>query len=173
MAKLPFVVEPRLKPVMELIGSEESGKIEIERRGYLTVAEKSFVQGALSDDTAITEMHQLAQRIARKSGIKQSDVFQMLIGAMEDEGDNLVPFEAEIGSALSAMIAYQEKNKLVVAACMLMNRVNPELTMEDVMAVHPDLVDALMALYEDEDRKCTDALEAAAADEPKAEEGKE
>jgi hypothetical protein len=34
MAKLPFVVEPRLKPIIEEIGSEESGKIQIERRGY-------------------------------------------------------------------------------------------------------------------------------------------
>ena len=29
MAKLPFVVEPRRKPIIELIGTEESGQFEM------------------------------------------------------------------------------------------------------------------------------------------------
>ena len=44
MAPLPFVVEPRRKPIVERVGNEESGVIEIERRGYLTTGEKTFVQ---------------------------------------------------------------------------------------------------------------------------------
>ena len=44
MGKLPFVVQPRLKAIKERIGSEDAGYIEIERRGYLTSGEKSFVQ---------------------------------------------------------------------------------------------------------------------------------
>lgn len=174
MAKLPFLVEPRLKPVKEILGSDESGKIEIERRGFLTVAEKSFVQSAMVGDNAVTELHGLAQRIARKSGEDAQVVFKMLIGQADDTEDILEPYEAEIANALTNLLAYQEKSKLVIAACMLINRVNQEITIEDVMELHPDLTDALAALYDEEDRKCIDALVAASEGEAKpADEGKE
>ena len=48
--KIPFVVQPNLKPVKEQVGTETSGKIEIERRGYVTVSEKAFVQAATEGD---------------------------------------------------------------------------------------------------------------------------
>ena len=174
MAKLPFLVEPRLKPVKEILGSDESGKIEIERRGFLTVAEKSFVQSAMVGDNAVTELHGLAQRIARKAGKDAQEVFKMLIGQAIDTDDVLEPYEADIANALTNLLAYQEKSKLVIAACMLINRVNQEITIEDVMELHPDLTDALATLYDEEDRKCIDALVAASEGEAKpAEEGKE
>ena len=170
--KLPFLVQPRLKPVIEVIGSEDSGKIEIERRGFLTVAEKSFVQSAMSEDNSLTELHQLAQRIARKTGIEQTQVFKMITGQIADKKDQLLPFESEISQVLTNLLAYQEKSKLVIAACLLINRVNSDIEISDVMELHPDLIDELQVLYDEEDRKCVEALEAAAADEPK-EEGKE
>jgi hypothetical protein len=45
--RLPFVVAPRLEPIVETVGTDESGKIEIIRRGHLTVAEKAFISAAL------------------------------------------------------------------------------------------------------------------------------
>lgn len=175
MAKLPFVVQPRLQPIKELIGSVESGQLEIERKGYLTVAEKSFVQTATAGDSAVTELHQLAQRISRKTGHKATEVFQMLVGQADDPEEHLLPFEKEISDALSNLLAFQEKQKLAVSACLLINRVDSSLTIDDALELHPDLVADLMRLYEDEDRKCTDALEAA-MEENKSEtpeEGKE
>ena len=50
---LPFVVQPRLAPVIEQVGNEESGIFEIERRGYLTVAEKAMVQQATQGDESV------------------------------------------------------------------------------------------------------------------------
>ena len=44
MGKLPFVVAPKLKSKIETLGTEVSGKIEIERKGYLTVGEKGFME---------------------------------------------------------------------------------------------------------------------------------
>lgn len=175
MAKLPFVVQPRLKPIVETIGTEDSGKFEIERRGYLTVAEKAFVQGATAGDTALADLHALASKIARKHGIQAVDVFQILLGAAQDEFGYLEDFENEVGAALTNLLSYQEKHKLIVATCLLNSRVDGDWTPDDTMTLHPDIIDDLMALYNDEDRKSIAALEAAAADEAAAagEEGKE
>ena len=67
-AKLPFLVEPKRQPIMERLGNEESGVIELPRRGYLTVAEKSFVQQGTSGDSAILAMQRLAARVAKQTG---------------------------------------------------------------------------------------------------------
>ena len=63
-SKLPFVVQPRLKPVVELIGNDITGQIEILRKGYLTVAEKAIVQGAVTNEDAMAELVVLAGGIA-------------------------------------------------------------------------------------------------------------
>ena len=163
--KLPFVVQPRLAPIKELIGSDESGKIEIERRGYLTVAEKQFVSAATAGESALTELHALAGKIARKTRKSQADVFKALVGASEDGNEYLEEFEAEISAAMMAMMAYQEKYKLIVACCMLMNRVDPNWTIDATLELHPDITDGLMALYNDEDSKSIEALEVAMSQE--------
>ena len=75
---LPFVVQPRLKPVIERIGSEESGVFEIERRGYLSVAEKAIAQQASGGDDSVRQLYVLAGRIARETGRQQAEVVQDL-----------------------------------------------------------------------------------------------
>ena len=45
MRTLPFVVKPKRVFVNVKLGREEIGIIEIEKRGYLTVSEKTFVDG--------------------------------------------------------------------------------------------------------------------------------
>ena len=44
MAVLPFVIQPKKNTEIIKIGDEQIGVFEIERKGYLTVAEKSFVE---------------------------------------------------------------------------------------------------------------------------------
>ena len=66
MAKLPFVVEPRLKPVLETIGSEDSGKIQVERRGYLTAGEKAFVGSSVSSNDVASVIIGIVRTIAKK-----------------------------------------------------------------------------------------------------------
>ena len=56
---LPFVVQPKYEPILERVGTDESGIIEIERRKYLTVQEKAIVQGAMEGDTTMTDMFML------------------------------------------------------------------------------------------------------------------
>ena len=69
---LPFVVQPRLQPIVEQVGTEESGIIEIERRGYLSVAEKAIAQQAVGGDDSVRKMYVLGGRIARDAGVQNS-----------------------------------------------------------------------------------------------------
>jgi hypothetical protein len=157
--KLPFVVTPRLKPIVETVGSDESGKIEIERRGYLTVAEKNFVQGALGGDTALSSMHSLAAKIARKEKKGHAEVMAAFAA---NEEEYLAPYADEISGVLVAMLAYQEKYKIVAATALCVSRLSAEITVEDVLEFHPDILEGLVGLYEEEDRKSIEKLEAAA-----------
>lgn len=153
--KLPFVVAPRLQPVKELVGSENSGKIEIDRRGYLTVAEKNFTQGALAGDDSISAMHALASKIARKDKKEQS---QVIADFVNNNAPYLEKYTEEVSSVLVGMLAYQEKYKIVAATALLISRIDASWTVEDTIELHPDLLDGLTALYEEEDRKCIDKL---------------
>ena len=65
MAKLPFVVAPKVKTSKVRLGTEETGVIEIEKRGYLSVAEKSFVDSVLQQSDGVTQIVKLASQIAR------------------------------------------------------------------------------------------------------------
>jgi hypothetical protein len=154
-SKLPFVIAPRLQPVKELVGSDESGKIEIERRGYLTVAEKAFAQGAISSDDSIAMMHDLVNRIAKETKHSAEEVFADLSKVNKKYLD---PYIEDISKASRAMVAYQEKYKLVVGTALLVSRVNPAWEVTDTMELHPDIIEGLVALYEDEERRSIEAL---------------
>jgi hypothetical protein len=159
MPKLPFVVEPRLEPINQLIGSDESGKFEIIRRGYLTVAEKNFVQTASGSDSAISQLHSLAGKIARKHGKKQVEVFTDLIGNSENPAEYLEEHQSEISEVMVSMITYQEKHNIIVCTCLLLYRIDPNWTIESTLELHPDIQRDLVELYNDEDAKSIEALE--------------
>lgn len=171
--KLPFVVTPRLKPILETVGSDESGTIEIERRGYLTVAEKNFVQAALSGDSGISGMHALAAKIARAEKKGHAEVMSDFAA---NDKEYLAPYAEEISNVLVAMLAYQEKYKVVAVTALAMSRISAEITVDDVLEFHPDILEGVFALYEEEDRKSIEKLELAAkatpADEAEQAEGK-
>ena len=162
---LPFVVQPRLRSIIETLGSEESGIIEIERKGYLTVAEKQFVQNATEDDTSLAQIHLLSAKIAKAKDCSVADALSAVGGA----GDSrlLEGFEAEATNALSAMMVNQERQHLIHAACLLMLRLDVEVTMDDVLDMHPDLLVALAILYREEEAKSIEALEEAHSAEAK------
>jgi len=166
-SKLPFVVQPRLKSITERIGTEESGQIEIERKGYLTVAEKSIVQNAISDDSAMKNVYLVASKISRETSRDYAEVMADL--GTQPRPDYMSPYEAEVNSCLVEMIAYQERLRVIVATSLLICRIDVSWSVEDTIQLHPDLITALNSLYEDEDRKSLEALEAAAEKEKSGE----
>lgn len=155
---LPFVVAPRREPIIEVLGSEESGQIEIQRKGYLTVAEKSFMQQASSGDETVSILHRVAGKVARDRGLQASEVVQKLAGG--DLADPMFDeYQEEISSIYSAMGSFEQRRKIVAATCLLYFRISQEWSIENTMGMHPDLVDDLYGLFQDEDVKSTEAFE--------------
>ena len=82
--------------------------------------------------------------------------------------DYLQPFHGEIAEALGMMASYQEKLRLVSVAALLTMRVNDEIEIDDVLGLHPDLLDAIYTLYLEEEAKSVAAFEAKDEEEKKA-----
>jgi hypothetical protein len=159
MAKLPFIVEPRLKPRKEIVGSEFSGQLEIERRGYLTAAEKAFVQAQVSEDTTTQDMVRLTRKIGSELKLDMQSAYELLTLVLQGEShtDELkaiyTTHQNEISELLTSMATMQERKRLVQALSMLVYRVDGEIEADEVLAMHPDLLDALSGLFEDEEKR--------------------
>lgn len=166
MAPLPFVVQPRRQPITERIGTEESGIIEIERRGYLTGGEKAFVQQVQQYDGSTTEIVAVSRQVARKYGLGLDRAYRLIL-AIISNGDfddkELVAkaeedFVEELNDVVKSLSASQVREELVFACCMLRYRVDPDFDISQIHAVHPDLIAGLSALYRDEEARSIEAF---------------
>lgn len=167
---LPFVVQPRLAPIIEQIGNEDSGILEIERRGYLNVAEKALVQYGLEDETSINELYALAGRIARETGKTQQQVVEAM--STQPMPDFLTRWEEEVTKVLMQMISYNEKIAIIRATALIISRIDSTWTADQTLDLHPDIVASLAELYNDEDKKSVQALEDKQTNEPEVVEKK-
>lgn len=168
---LPFVVQPRLKPVIETIGTKESGTIQIERRGFLSVAEKAWAQAFESEDSSQAALFRVAAQIGSDLSIDPSEVFNM-ITSTGGQDPRLAPYSADLLSAIQAVNAAQERKKFVMATCLISSRVDPKWEVEDTMTLHPDILDGLAELFVEEESKSVEALQAAQEGEGSGEEEK-
>lgn len=157
--KLPFVVEPRFEPITERIGNDELGVIEIRRQGYLTVAEKAFIQAANQGDGTFARINSIAHKISERANCTPNAVLDAL-----QSGDlDPVMFdgsEEELAEIVQLMTIYNEKAGLINATAMIVYRLDPSWTMDDSLEMHPSLVAQLSALCQDEEAKNTDVLHA-------------
>jgi hypothetical protein len=164
MAGLPFVVQPRLKPIMEQIGSEESGKIEIERRGYLTSGEKAFYQQVRQNDPGTTRLISLARKAAVSSNVDLTQAYEAVTnilggGKKEDLERNIEKeYAEEIAEVLKELANGQVNEDLLMAACMIRYRINSDYGMDKIMDLHPDIISGLSLLYREEDAKSVERL---------------
>ena len=162
---LPFVVAPRREPITELIGTEESGQFEIQRKGYLTVAEKSFIQQASASDETIGRLNRLAGRISKEKGVQAQEVITEL-GAGNFGCELLSGYETEVDDIVTVMSTFEQRRKIVAASCLLYFRISSDWSIEDTLELHPDLVDALYILFAEEDLKSVEAFEKLEEDGP-------
>lgn len=164
MAKLPFVVEPRVKPIAIKVGSEESGQIEIERRGYLTSGEKAFFQQVKQSDQGTSRLIGLSRKVSRVHSLEMPKAYDAIIrilsGAAEGEVDMKIEeeFAEELAAVIQDLANGQASDELLMAACLLRYRIDPEIGMSEVMALHPDIIAGLANLYRDEDNKVIERL---------------
>ena len=156
-AKLPFLVEPKRQPIMERLGNEETGVVELPRKGYLTVAEKSFVQQGTSGDSAILAMQRLAATVAKKTGKQVQEVINAM--SQGDFGEGFDGYEEELEKVLGGLSATEARTKIIAVTCLVLFRASDEWTVEDTVALHPDLVDEIYMLYLEEDKRSLEAFE--------------
>lgn len=161
--KLPFVVQPKTKPVKELLGTEESGKIEVERRGYITVSEKAFVQAATEGNDSQARLFALVARVAGDTGKKSQEVLDDISGGTTPA--YMDPYMAQFVSCMIEMERLQEQVSVMAATAILTSRVNPKISVEQVMDLHPDLIKALHDFYNEEESGSLERLNKASKEE--------
>lgn len=164
MAKLPFVVQPRLKPIIERVGSEESGVIEIERRGYLTGAEKSFVQQIQQQDSGTLQLVAISRRVSKDKKISLEKAYNIIVSILTGEASGKLAAEIEsdyaeeIQRAVNNIAVSRTREDLIYAACLLIHRVDDTIDMSEVVGLHPDLISGLSDLYREEELKSVERL---------------
>jgi hypothetical protein len=158
---LPFVVQPRLEPIIERVGTEDSGIIEIRRQGYLSVAEKTMVDQATQDLSDQGELISAVKEIARAENRSISDIFDAL---QDPEGNALLleKYAVEIATASGAARSQEDKIRIIAATALIICRIDPSWTVEQSMELHPDMLQGLHRLYVDEDARSIEALSAGA-----------
>lgn len=164
MSKLPFVVQPKLKSVIEKIGTEESGIIEIERKGYLTGAEKTFVQQVQQQDNGTLQLVSIARRVAKEKKITLEKSYNTVVSILTGEGSGKLASEIEseyaedIQKALNSITAARMREDLINASCLLIHRVDSSIEISDVVDLHPDLINGLSTLYREEENRSIEKL---------------
>ena len=153
---LPFVVQPRFAPIPTDVGTEDSGVIQINRFGYLTVAEKTIVDQAATQISDQGELVSAVRSIAAAEKTTMTDIFEKL--QSPDDHSLLEKYAAEIASASSSAQSQEGKMKVITATALLICRVDTEWTIEESMQLHPDLLDGLYELYKEEDARSVDAF---------------
>jgi hypothetical protein len=168
MARLPFVVEPKRKSIIESIGSEDSGLIQIERRGYLTAGEKSFVQQVQQFDNGTTEIITVSRRVAREYGLGMDRAYNLVLaiisasqGVNPEDQELIAKIESDFAEQLTAVVkglaAGQTREDLIYAVCLVKYRIDPTFETDEIAEVHPDIINGLAKLYREEEARSIEA----------------
>jgi len=173
MAKLPFVVQPKRNIEIIQIGDEESGVIEIERKGYLSVAEKAFVDSFMQGSDGISYIVQLANRLSRELKIGPDKAYVGITEAMSGKLDSKLAvtinenYGQELSVATAKMSDSMQRRAIAAATILLQTRINHEWTVDDTLGLDPVILDGLSKLYDREENK--EAVSAKSAEEEAAE----
>jgi hypothetical protein len=158
-SSLPFVVSPRLEPMEDTIGNPDYGEVKITRKGYLTVAEKAFVDSVLAGDSSISGLRRLAVEISRETGFSQSQVLND-ISDMDNLKDYLVPYTSKIIGAVEEMSSFQQKRAIACTTGLMIHRVDKDWTIERTLNDLPfDILSDFSAFYDEEESRNLEYLE--------------
>lgn len=162
MAKLPFVVAPRMQSKIVQIGNEEIGIVEIEKRGHLSVSEKSFVDSVMQSTDGVSGLVRLASEIGRKRKIGTEKAYTLLIGIIDGSGTGAPStaiaeeYSREIAEIQSMMAESLQRKAIAATTVLIRNRINTEWTVEDTMALQPELLTEFTKFYDEEEAKLFD-----------------
>ena len=159
MAKFPFVIAPKIKTCKVRLGNEETGVIEIEKRGYLSVAEKSFVDSVLQQSDGVTQIVKLASTIARNRKISVETAYTQVVAAISAEKKTkaqeeiAAEYAREISDIQSGMMESMSRKSIACTTILIQTRINPDWTIEDTMTLQPELLAEFNRFYDSEEAK--------------------
>lgn len=171
---LPFVIAPRRKPVKVKIGNEEIGVIEIDRLGYLTTGEKSQFQQVDLEPEGPKALLGLVDKIVKETGTDKQTVVSFF-GQLENVSEDtptpewLSPYMDVLLNALGKFEEDTIRANILKASVLLLNRLDAEIDIQQVMALDPELVQAIAELYDAEEQKSLEALPSEYVEEAKKE----
>lgn len=157
MKSLPFVVQPKRKFTKTKIGTPETGIVEIERRGYLTVSEKSFVDSVTQGTDGVTAIVSLATRVSAKTKHTIDDSFNAVMKAVQGDLEDAFALKIkeeytdEISSILSQMADSMQKRSLAATTILIQSRIDPDWTIDDTLDQDPALLMAFADFYSQEE----------------------
>lgn len=170
MSRLPFVIQPKFTPKPERIGSEEAGYIEIERKGYLTAGEMAFAQANGTAEAGVGEILALARKVATKYSVDLKKAYTLVVENLGDSGQPvkkypvLEDFGTELGELMEFLMRQEAVKKHIKALCLLVYRVDSEIETAEVSELHPDIVEGLAELFDEEEARSVVKLNAAIGD---------
>jgi len=163
MAKeLPFVVKPRRELPKYRVGTEESGIMEITRRGYLTVGEKAFFQGATTGDETVKKLHGFVRKICAETGLSYATVFEQI---QNPDSPELEKYREEVLDMVSDMQTFQLRQEIIAATSLLVNRFSSEWEVKDTLELHPDIIKGLYDFYQLEEKQSIEDIESTETEE--------
>lgn len=169
MGTLPFVIQPRLSPIIEEIGTPESGTILVERRGYLTAGEKSMVQSFLQSEQGAISVISVSREIAKQFNIDIEKAYTYLLEVITSSkytdpkicSKIQTEFYEKIEHLIAELSNTQSKTEMIQAAAIIVNRVDKDYPIAEITSIHPDIIAQLSELYQDEEKKSIEKLEQA------------
>lgn len=157
MKNLPFVVKPKRNFSIVRIGREDIGIVEIEKRGYLTVSEKSFVDAVMQGADAVTAVVALATRISSKTGHTTEEAYAAIMAAIQGELSTKFAvrikeeYPDELGAIITQMSDSVQKRSIAAATILIRSRIDAEWTVDDTLEQDPELIAAFADFYYQEE----------------------
>ena len=159
MALLPFVVQPKKNTEKIKVGNDEVGVFEIERKGYLSVAEKSFVENVTQGSDGVSSLVRLANQVAKEFKVAPEKAYIAVTDAMSGKSNSKLSvsisekYGEELAFATSRMAESMQRRSIAAATILLQTRVNHEWTIEDTLQLDPIIVEQLTSLYDREEQR--------------------
>jgi hypothetical protein len=159
MAVLPFVIQPKKNTEIIKIGDEQIGVFEIERKGYLTVAEKSFVENVTQGSDGVSSLVLLANKVAAAHKTTPEKAYMAITEAMSGNNKSKLAqaissdYSEELSFATTRMAESMQRRQIAAATILLQTRINHEWSIQDTLELDPMLVQQLTDLYDREEQR--------------------
>lgn len=159
MAVLPFVVQPKKNTEIVRLGNEEIGIIEIERKGYLSVAEKAFVDNVTQGSDGVSQIVFLANKLSKQHKTTPEKAYiaitEVMQGKVEGRLNEIIANECgeDLAAITSRMTESIQRRAIAAATVLIQTRINHEWTFEDTLTLDPELLNQFVELYDREEQR--------------------